>query len=86
MQIMKRLLYVLSAAVFLMTNVPAYGEDIREKSDETQLMEDMILYYGCYGEEAAEEIDWLLDTLKETDISQGELWEDIMDYWEYVNM
>ena len=82
---MKRLLYVLSAAVFLMTNVPAYGEDIREKSDEPQLIEDMILYYGCYGEEAAEEIDWLLDTLKETDISQGELWEDIMDYWEYVN-
>ena len=37
------------------------------------------------GEEAAEEIDWLLDTLKETDISQGELWEDIMDYWKYAN-
>jgi len=45
----------------------------------------MILYYGCYGEAADEEINWLLGALKKTDIRQGKLWEEIMDYWGYVN-
>ena len=45
----------------------------------------MILYYGCYGEAAAEEVNGRLEALKETDSRQGELWEDVMDYWGYVN-
>lgn len=49
------------------------------------MIEDMILYYGCYGEEASEDINWLLGALKKTDIRQGKLWEEIMDYWGYVN-
>ena len=82
---MKRLLYVMLTAVLLMSNAPAYGEKIQEKSDEHRLIEEMILYYGCYGEEAAEKIRELLDTLKDIDSGQGELWEKIMDYWKYVN-
>ena len=69
----------------LTSDVPASGEDTGDQTDEMQLIEDMILYYGCYGDEAEEEIDECLLDLKETDISQGELWEDIMDYWEYAD-
>ena len=82
---MRRLLYVFTAAILLMPCVPAYGGDIQEQTDAAGIIEDLILYYGCYGEEAAEETDELLEDLKEADIRQGELWEDIMDYWEYVD-
>ena len=82
---MKRSVFILATAVLLSASVTVYGEDIREQADESQLIEDMILYYGCYGEEAAEETEELLGDLKETDSRQGELWQDIMDYWEYVN-
>ena len=46
---MKRLLYVLSAAVILMAIASGCGEKNREKSAETQIIEDIILYYGCSG-------------------------------------
>ena len=82
---MKRVFYALAAAVLLISGISAYGEAVRELSDEEQLMEEMILYYGGYGEEAEEEIDELLDELKETNSGQGELWDDIMDYWEFVD-
>ena len=82
---MKRLLYVLTAIVLLLSNVSAFGAEVRDKTEQDQLIEDMILYYGCYGEAAAEEINGLLGNLKRTDIQQGQLWEKIMDYWGYVN-
>ena len=95
---LKRLIYLFSAAIIMMSVVSVYGEDIREQPadarpnedireqpTEARLIEDMILYYGCYGEDAAGDIDGLLADLKETDIMQGELWEDIMDYWGYVH-
>ena len=82
---MKRFIYVLTAIVLMMSNVAAFGTSIGEKTEQNQLIEDMILYYGCYGEAADEEINWLLGALKKTDIRQGKLWEEIMDYWGYVN-
>ena len=82
---MKRLFCVLTAVIFLLSGVPAFAEDAREQTDESKLIEDLILYYECHGEAAAEEVNTLLGTLKETDITQGELWEDIMDYWKSVN-
>ena len=82
---MKRLLYVLTAIVLLLSNVSAFGAEVRDKTEQDQLIEDMVLYYGCYGEAAAGEINGLLEALKSTDIHQGKLWEKIMDYWGYVN-
>ena len=82
---MKRLLCVIFAAILLMSGAPAYGGEIQEEADEAGLIEDLILYYGCYGEEAAEETEKLLEELKAADAGQGNLWEDIMDYWEYVD-
>ena len=82
---MKRLLYVLSAAFLMMSGISVYGEDLQNQTDEAGLIEDLILYYGCYGKEASSETDRLLVDLKEADAAQGELWENIMDYWEYVD-
>ena len=56
-----------------------YGADTKKQTDEFQLIENMILYYGCHGEAAAEEIGDLLGALKENDTRKGKLWEDIMD-------
>jgi len=82
---MKRFLCVLTAVLFLLASVPAFAESTREQTGEAQLIKDMILYYGCHGEAAGKEIDDLLGALKEADISAGELWESIMDYWKYTN-
>ena len=82
---MKRLLSALTVILFLMSTLSAYGADTKKQTDEFQLIENMILYYGCHGEAAAEEIGDLLGALKENDTRKGKLWEDIMDYWEYVN-
>ncbi len=41
---MKRMICVLSAAILLMSNVLAYGENARVETEETQLIEDIILY------------------------------------------
>lgn len=81
---MKRLLFVLPAIVLLASCLPAFGTGIRDQADKSQLIEDLILYYGCYGEAAAEKVNELLGTLKETDERQGKLWEDIMNYWSFV--
>ena len=61
---MKRFIYALTAIVLVMSNVCACGTDIPEKTGQNQLIEDMILYYGCYGEAADVEIDGLLGALK----------------------
>ena len=82
---MKRILCVLTAVMFLLSAVPAFAENTREQTDEAQLIKDLILYYGCHGEAAAEEINDLLSALKESSPSAGKLWEDIMDYWKYTN-
>ena len=82
---MKRMIYLLTAIVLMMSNISAFGSDFRDETVQNQLIEDMILYYGCYGEAAAEEVNGLLGALKRTDLHQGKLWEEIMDYWGYVN-
>ena len=75
---MKRLLCTLIAILLLTSSVPAYAENSPEQP------KDMILYYGCYGEAADEEIEELLVELKAADADSGKLWEGIMDYWRYA--
>ena len=65
----------------LALSAPASAKD----AEEAQLIKDIILYYGCHGEAAEEEIHDLLAALKEADADQGTLWESIVDYWRYVN-
>ena len=63
----------------------------REQSSEApsasadELIEQIITYHGCYGAQADEKVNSLLAELKETDSRQGELWSDIMEYWDYAN-
>ena len=82
---MKRLICMFTAILLLTSFVPALGAGARGQTDKNPLIEDMILYYGCRGEAAAEAVDGLLGALKEADDRQGALWEDIMDYWRYVD-
>ena len=62
-------------------------ENVTETEAKTadELIEDIIVYYGCYGDEADEKVDSLLAELSALDESQGELWREIMDYWKYAN-
>ena len=82
---MRQFLCALTAILFLMSSVPAWAENSREQAEETQLIKDMILYYGWHGDAADEEIKELLSALKDADADKGELWENIMDYWRYAN-
>ena len=82
---MKRFVCMLAALVLLTACVPSFAKDVPEQDDAAPVIEDLILYYGCYGEEAAEEIQALLGALNEKDPSRGKLWESIMEYWRYVN-
>ena len=52
---------------------------------EDELIEEIIAYYGCYGDEADEKVDALLADLSALDEEKGDLWREIMDYWKYAN-
>lgn len=55
-------------------------------SDEkSEIISDMISYYGNYQDKATTDIMRLVDDLKKIDASTGEAWEKIMNYWIYVN-
>lgn len=81
----KRIACALTAILLLLSGGSAFAEESPEQTEEAQLIKDMILYYGCYGEAAEEEINDLLAALKEADAGRGKLWEDIMDYWKYAD-
>ncbi len=50
-----------------------------------ELIEQIITYHGCYGDQADEKVSSLLAELKQQDSRKGELWTEIMDYWDYAN-
>ena len=57
----------------------------KEKREASAVIEDIITYHGCYDKQADAKVDELLGELGEIDSKQGELWKNIMDYWEYAN-
>ena len=82
---MKRIMSILMAILLLLPAASAFAENSGEQTAEAQRIRDLVLYYGCHGEAAEEEVDALLGELKAMDSRRGELWEDIMDYWRYTN-
>ncbi len=50
-----------------------------------RIVEDLVIYRGCYGEAADAKADALLEELRRRDLRTGELWAGIMEYWDYVN-
>jgi len=55
----KRLILLLTT-ILLISGIPALGAETGEEAHKNQLIEDMLLYYGCHGEAAADKIDGLL--------------------------
>lgn len=58
------------------------GDDIAKVHD---LIRDIIRYYGSFGNEPGGPVEELLLRLESIDPVQAELWDGIIDYWDYVN-
>ena len=76
---MKKLLLFFLVLLF---TVPAGAEENLTAQD---LIEEMVVYYGTYGEEASSRISALLDELETIDADKATRWKSIMDLWQSVN-
>lgn len=79
MRKMKKLLLVFLALLFI---IPAEAEEARTAQD---IIEELVVYYGTYGEEAVPRVDLLLEELETVDADKAERWRSIMDLWQSVN-
>ena len=66
----------------LLLALPAGAE---ENLSAQELIEEMVVYYGTYGEEAGNRVSALLDELENVDADKAERWKSIMDLWQSVN-
>ena len=55
----------------------------RRSADD--IIEDIVLYHGCWDREADAKVEELLGEQTAADPRRGALWRDIMEYWDYVN-
>ena len=76
---MKKLLLFFLVLLF---TVPAGAEENLTAQD---LIEEMVVYYGTYGEEASSRVSALLDELETIDADKAARWKSIMDLWQSVN-
>ena len=65
-------------ALFLIAALAACGASKRESGE---IIREMLLYYGHYGNEADEKVEELLKELRRSDKAAAEKWESIMDLW-----
>ena len=79
MKKMKKLLLVFLALLFI---IPAEAEEARTAQD---IVEELVVYYGTYGEEAVSRVDLLLEELETVDADKAARWRSIMDLWQSVN-
>lgn len=49
------------------------------------IIEELVVYHGTYGEEAADKEKELLKELEKADKGAAEKWEKVLDYWKYAN-
>ena len=66
----------------LLLAVPAGAE---ENLTAQELIEEMVVYYGTYREEAGSKVSELLDELETVDPDKAARWKSIMDLWQSVN-
>lgn len=57
----------------------------KEKRSPGIIIEELVVYHGSYGEEAAEKEQELLKELKKADPEAAAKWEAVLDYWKYAN-
>ena len=56
-----------------------------EKRDRQEIIEEMVVDYGSYGDEADERIAFLLKELRAVDADAADRWTGIMTLWKTVN-
>lgn len=78
----KKTCAIFSTAMML-CSMGSCGKSEPRSTDE--IIEDIITYHGCYGDQADAKVSELLGELTEQDSRQGKLWTDIMEYWDYAN-
>lgn len=73
----KRTASVILAAV-LVLSLFACGKQTRKAQE---IIEEMVVYYGSYGETANDKVDELLDELRSADENMADKWKSIMNLW-----
>ena len=80
----KRILTILSLLfLVVICMVSACGQ--KPKRTPGEIIEELAVYYGNYGEDAAEKTEELLKELEETDEKAAAQWKKILKYWKYAN-
>lgn len=78
--------FVLTAIVSLCLSFSFSIPVFASKSGETDIINEMISYYSTYQSTAKTDIQRLVEKLKALNLTKGEEWEKIMEYWDYVNI
>lgn len=78
---MKKLVLLVMLVVALGLSIPASAEENR---DAQKIIEEMVVDYGAYGEEAASRVEALLDGLESLDDDRAARWRSIMALWRTV--
>ncbi len=82
----KGLFAMLLAVIMTVTSVTIpMSAKAADDADVTSYVNDLILYYRDYQEDAQTDIDRVLDEMRAVDKGQADAWEKIMDYWSEVN-
>lgn len=82
---MKRVFALLLSFIMVLgTMVPAMAQTTKA-ADVTSYINDLILYYRDYQDAAQTDIDRTLAEMAKVDAGKAAAWEQIMDYWSYVN-
>ncbi len=85
---MKRAFYTRILSVFLVLSVVCLcsgcGQKV-EKRDRQEIIEEMVVDYGSYGDEADARIEALLKELRFVDTDGADRWTSVMTLWKTVN-
>ena len=78
---------LLSAVLILCLAAGCGANDTEPAKERTSrdIIEEMAVYYGTYGEDASEKVTALLSELREKDAKAADEWEEIMTLWKDVN-
>ena len=85
---MKRNKYVVAICLILGLSVVGLCSGCgqkAEKRDRQEIIEEMVVDYGSYGDEADERIESLLKELRSVDADAADRWTSIMTRWKTVN-
>ena len=78
-------LYVIELLVLAALVVALLCRCGNEKRSPGVIIEELVVYHGSYGEEAAQKEQELLKELQKADPAAAEKWEKVLDYWKYAN-